>query len=378
MNLLDRHRFAPYLIATRGSDGQLALTLRDDINFIVLNKKPGRDWSIVRKLAAFFQEHQIDIVHSHNWETFLYAFLAARLAQVPVFIQGEHGRDTREIEDGWLKLRVKSLLAWQSDRLITVSQDIADLMIEKWQVNSDKIVVIPNGVDLTRFKESKNRTALRQWLGFPGKAIVIGTVIGTLRPIKDVPTLLQAFATVSRQHSVCRLVIMAGTNGPANGSVRDDHHQQIMNIISSLGLERAVHFVPPKQDVETYMQSFDIYANSSLYEGMSNTLLEAMACGVPVVATRVGGTPFIVHDGYNGLLVSPGAPDELANALCALAANPWLRERIAENGFRYAREKHDLRSFVTAHERIYEETYYQKTKRRVLPERSPESKELVH
>lgn len=378
MNLLDRHRFTPYLIATRGSDGQLALTLRDAITFLVLNKKPGRDWSIVRKLAAFFQEHQIDIVHSHNWETFLYAFLAARLAQVPVFIQGEHGRDTREIEDGWLKLRVKSLLAWQSDRLTTVSQDIADLMIEKWQVNPDKITVIPNGVDLTRFKESNNRTALRQWLGFPGEAIVIGTVIGTLRPVKDVPTLLQAFATVSRQHSACRLVIMGGTNGPTNGSFRDDHHQHIMNIISSLGLERAVHFVPPQQDVETYMQSFDIYANSSVYEGMSNTLLEAMACGVPVVATKVGGTPFIVRDGYNGLLASPGAPDELANALYSLVSNPSLREQIAENGFRYVRENHDLRSFVSTHERIYEEAYYQKTKRRALPERSSESKRLVY
>jgi glycosyltransferase involved in cell wall biosynthesis len=126
------------------------------------------------------------------------------------------------------------------------------------------------------------------------------------------------------------------------------------------------------------VKAFDLYANSSIYEGMSNTLLEAMACGAAVVATEVGGTPFIVRDGHNGLLVQPAAPKALANAVCSLISNPSFRENIVQNGLNYVREKHDLNVFVSTHERLYEEVYYQTTKCRTLSDRSSEAIQVVH
>ncbi len=131
VNRLERNSFMPYVVTIRGFDAHTLTSLSDDVQFRAFQRREGRDWSVVGKLATYFLQNQIDIVHSHNWETFLYSFLAARAARIPVFIHGEHGRDTKEVFDGWVKRKVKAFLAWQSSRLTTVSEDIAEMIIEQ-------------------------------------------------------------------------------------------------------------------------------------------------------------------------------------------------------------------------------------------------------
>lgn len=361
VNHVDRGRFVPFLASVRGYEPDTMGRMAPDVRFLPFEKKPGRDWSLVRKLRAVIMENEIDIIHSHNWETFVYSYLAKRWAQAPVFIHGEHGRDTQEIVDSWAKASVKSFLAWRCDRLTTVSRDIADMMIQQWRANPAKIAVIPNGIDLSKFHPCEDRDGLRHALGLSAKSFLIGTVIGSLRPVKDLPALLKAFKRINHADPDSKLIVVGGTNENAYKTIgKVSHYAEIQLLIEKLGIADSVVFAGPQQNTAQYIQAFDLYVNSSLYEGMSNTLLEAMACGVPVVATKVGGTPFIVRDQNNGLLVAPGAVDEMVSACQKLIRNRRLRQKLARNGLAYIKANHRMETFVRRHEEIYEEEFMKK------------------
>lgn len=361
VNKLDRQRFVPYVTAIRGVDQHGQASLASDIKVLCLQKREGRDWSLVRQMASFFAANQIDIVHSHNWETWLYSFLAARAAGVPIFVHGEHGRDTERMTDGWLKKRTKAFLARQSDQLTTVSQDIADLMAANWGVNSGKVIVIPNGIDLARFKLPTDRAAAKARLGFGGNFALIGTAIGSLRPVKDVPTLVKAFAQAKRKHTNCHLVIAGIKDHGADGYL-----DEIKSLIRANAIGAAVHFLGPCPGIEHFMQALDLYVNSSVYEGMSNTLLEAMGCGAAIVATDVGGTPFIIRDEYNGLLVPAKSPETMAGAICRILESTSVKTTLVQNGREYVELNHRQESFIAKHEQIYQTLYRRKQKKRDL------------
>jgi glycosyltransferase involved in cell wall biosynthesis len=361
VNKIDRSKFVSFVIATRGFDRYGQKSLAEDVKFLGLKKRPGRDWRLVRQLANFFSENSIDIVHSHNWDTWLYSYLAARIAGVPVFIHGEHGRDTEQVNDGWLKTKMKSFLAKRCDRLTTVSQDIAKLLIDRLGAKPERITVVPNGIDLSKFKPPSSRSAAKAKLLFRENSPVIGTVVGSFRPVKDLPTLLRAFESVRLKHSEAVLAIVGGKDNDSTGSsVGSSYDREIRQMAKNLGPAEGVVFFGPQKGIAGFMQTFDIYANSSVYEGMSNTLLEAMGCGAAIVATNVGGTPYIVRHGYNGLLVPSKSPGAMAEAISQLIASPELRNKLAENGKEYVENNHRFQSFVASHERIYQEEFSKK------------------
>lgn len=346
VNNIRRDVFHPSLISLRGFDEQVRSTLRDDVEFAVVQRKAGRDWGLVRKLANFFMQQRADIVHSHNWETWLYSFLAARLAHVPVFIHGEHGLEAADLSERMHKRLFKIMLASQTDHFTTVSPDIAYRMAQQWRVNKKKITITPNGIDRQRFCPPHLREICKQNVGLPSDAFVIGTVAGRFTAVKDLPTLLRAFSLIHQHHPNAALVIVGEG---------DRHAQQALRqLATELDLSPALRIVKPTPQVEKYMQAFDVYANSSLYEGMSNTLLEAMGCGASIVATSVGGTPFIVNNHKNGLLVEPQSPERFADAIGQLMANPRLKMTLAESARRYVEQHHSVENFVCKHEELYQ------------------------
>lgn len=345
VNNIRRDLFRPFLISLRGSDEQVRNTLRDDVEFDVVQRKAGRDWGLVPKLADFILKNRVDIVHSHNWETWLYSFLAARLAHVPVFIHGEHGLEAVDLNERSLKRMFKIMLASRTEHFTTVSPDIAKRMEQQWRVNKQKITITPNGIDLQRFCSPRQREICKLNLGLPSDAFVIGTVAGRFTAVKDLTSLLRASALIHQHHSNAMLVIVGEG---------DAHAQQaLVQLAVELGLSPALRIVKPTPQVEKYMQAFDVYANSSLYEGMSNTLLEAMGCGAAIVATRAGGTPFIVNDRKYGLLVEPQAPEKLAQAIGELMTNPALRAMLSDSARRYVERHHCIETFVRKHEDLY-------------------------
>ncbi|HYQ95835.1 MAG TPA: glycosyltransferase, partial [Candidatus Eisenbacteria bacterium] len=212
VNRLDPRLFSSLIccIALATEDARALVDPR--VRVIVLGRKPGIDPSIALKLVHIFRRERPDVVHSHNWGTFLYSVVAARLARVPVLIHGEHGyEDQRAIGR---RLGMKRFLARRVTRLATVSTDLERVLIENWSVPPELVTNIPNGIDLDRFPEKTNSDAVRREFGLTSDNRVIMS-IGRFQPVKDFPTLLRGFARIHARRPETRLFLV-GAGDPAD------------------------------------------------------------------------------------------------------------------------------------------------------------------
>jgi len=228
--------------------------------------------------------------------------LAARLAGVPKVVHGEHGRDISDPEGrNRRRNRFRRLMAPWVNRFTTVSDDLRRWLVTDVGIAPAKVVRIHNGVDTERFSPG-DRGEIRANLGVRSDQIVVGTV-GRLNPVKDQVSLIDAFARLEAAEAV---LIIAG-----DGPCRDVLH----NRAAALRLGDRVRFLGERHDVPDVLRALDVFVLPSIAEGISNTILEAMATGLPVIATRVGGNPELVVDGETGRLVPRGDPGALAAAL---------------------------------------------------------------
>jgi sugar transferase (PEP-CTERM/EpsH1 system associated) len=284
-----------------------------DTRVHALSRRAGNDVALVPKLYRLFCRERPDIVHTHAWGTLLEGVVAARAARVPILVHGEHGTLETRDRNIWIQR-----LVWRRvDRVLAVSDALADRMAATIDFPLSRITVIRNGVDLERFGRH-SRDAARRALGVTPSAFVVGTV-GRLVQVKDQRLLIGAAHTLA-QRGVPLQVIIVG-DGPLRSELLDQ--------IDRLGVQPHVRLLGSRDDVPELMAAFDVFALPSQSEGLSNTVLEAMASGLPVVATRVGGNPEVVQPGTTGLLVPPGDETELAGAIAALYRDPDLRRRMA-------------------------------------------------
>jgi glycosyltransferase involved in cell wall biosynthesis len=217
-----------------------------------------------------------------------------------------------------------------ADRVVCVSEDSARLC-KDGGIDAPRIRTIWNGIDRTRF-------------GFTGPAHGGPALfVGRLSPEKDVGTLINAAAIVAARIPSFQLLI-AGS-GPCAG--------ELSQLAESLGLSRNIRFLGAVRDVPTLLRSASLFVLPSLTEGMPVTVLEAMACGLPVVATRVGGTPEAVEDSRSGLLVPPGNPSQLADSILKLLSNPAAAREMGVQGHRRVAELFDIRTMVARYEAEY-------------------------
>ena len=293
--------------------GALGARLSKDVEVSAVGKGRGHDVQAFLRLVAQLRRLRPHVVHSRNWATFD-AVLAARLARVPVVVHGEHGRDISD-PDGLhaLRNRVRRLSTPLISRFVTVSDDLRRWLVERVRIPASKIVHIYNGVDTTRFSPGPGER-VRARLGLSVDQPVIGTV-ARLDPVKDQPGLLRAFALAVRQEPEAVLLIVG--DGPCRPALEA--------LAGSLGVRRSVQFLGERSDVPDLLRAMDVFVLPSIAEGISNTVLEAMATGLPVVATRVGGNPELVEDGTTGMLVPKEDPRALATALGAYLDDPALR-----------------------------------------------------
>lgn len=343
LNRLERSRYEPAIIATESISASARALLAPGIELLALNKAPGMQWRVIKQIAAFCRERRVDILHSHNWTTFLYGVLGGVRAQVPAIIHGEHGRETAHYAPSLQQRLVCQWLARRCAYLTAVSDDIIPALIHSWKVSAHKIVKMPIGIALHEFDYHAERNAAKRGLGLDENAVVLGTIIGSFRPVKDLPTMLRAFQIIRQKFSHARLVIVGGGNLALAQRQAEE-----------CGVVADVLFLGERHDVARILAACDVYLNSSLYEGMSNAILEAMAAGAAVVATRVGGTPSIVCDGENGLLVPPAAPAAFAAAIQRLLEEHELRERLRSAARAFVEQYHAHEHYVRAHEKMYE------------------------
>lgn len=288
---------------------------RDDVPIVTLQKKPGHDLGLHARLYRTFRHLRPAIVHTRNLAA-VEAVVSAAAAFVPHRVHGEHGRDVQDPEGRRLRYRwLRRALAPMVDRYVAVSRELERYLLSDVGVPARKVVRITNGVDAERFQPADCR---------PEGPVTIGSVT-RMQEVKDPLTLARAFVQLLSRGVDARLVLVG--DGPLLPEVRE-----LLRGAESSG--RAI-FAGSREDVPELLRSFDVFALSSRVEGISNTILEAMATGLPVAATRVGGNAELVEDGVTGTLVPPRDPEALAEALARYVADARLRR---EHGSR-ARSK---------------------------------------
>lgn len=339
----DRQRFALHFISlsSRGVLGPEIERLGWPVT--ALEQGEGLRPGLILQLASLFRGQRIEVVHTHNTRALVYGGPAARLACVGRLIHTWHGQNLLASPREALLFRLGSLLP---DAVVAVSEDAARFMARQG-VPARRLHTILNGVDTQRFAVTGPQR--------DGPLVTVAR----LSPEKDLATLLRALAQA--RQTLPELTLEVAGAGPCLGELRELAH--------SLGLNSAVHFLGQVRDVPALLARARLFVLPSLTEGISLTLLEAQACGLPVVATKVGGNPEVVGDGETGLLVPPGNPAELAAAIVRLAGAPEMAKAMGAAGRRRVEQRFDVGRMIAN----YEDLYYRNLRRRPVVVSGPTS-----
>lgn len=310
-----------------------------------LGKAAGQDWSVPWRIARVCRALRPHIVHTRNWGT-IEGTLTARLARVPVVIHGEHGRD---VADGSApnrrRDRVRRLLFPFVDRIVVVSKHLERWLLDEIGVQAHKAALIPNGVDTNRFRPAVDRHRLRRERGYEPGEVLIGAV-GRLHSVKDYPTLISAFDTMLRRQPAARLVIVG--EGPERTSLDEE--------IRRRRLQHAARLAGHRDDVREWLAAMDLFVQSSVMEGTSNALLEAMAVGLPAVATSVGGNPEVVVDGVTGRLVPTHDTTALAAAMELYVLSREARSRHGAAARERVARRYSMDDMIAGYTAVYRDT----------------------
>lgn len=311
------------------------------VGIVTIGKRPGKDLRAFWRLVLLLRRLKPAVVHSRNWATFD-AVLAARIARTPAVVHGEHGRDITDPNgENPRRRRIRRACAPLVDRFVVVSRDLQRWLVEDVRLPARKVITIQNGVDVSRFGIGSSAEA-RQRLGISGDRLVIGTV-GRLDPVKDQAGLIEAFSRLRGKHSEALLVIVG--DGPCR--------ERLAELTARLGLQDRVLLLGERRDIPEILMALDVFVLPSVAEGMSNTVLEAMASGLPVVATRVGGSPELVEEGLTGRLVAPLDPTALAGAIDGYLEDTHLRVLHGKASRQRAVEHFDLHRMARAYADLY-------------------------
>ncbi len=304
------------------------------IEVAALNKKDGLDVILPFRLAGLMRKEKIEIIHSHNPGPLIYGTIAGKIAGVPVIINTRHGRAPRQI----------NRFIWEmNDCIVSISNDAKTELVKINKINPEKVTVIHNGIDLKEFNSTyQSYPEEKKKIGLEA-SFVIGTV-SRLSPEKDQTTLIKAFAKVAAVETTAKLVFVG--DGPSKNVLQA--------LAKSLGLEDRVIFLGFRSDISVIMRSFDIFVLSSLMEGISLSLLEAMALSRPVVVTDVGGNPEVVKNNETGILALPQNPDNLAEGIISLAKNRDMANKFGEAGRKWVEQEFDIDKMVARYLSLYE------------------------
>lgn len=358
VNSLPVERFRHAIVALTEVTAFRHRITRDDVAFVSLRKPPGhgvRQWPA---LVRAFRELRPDIVHTRNLAP-LEATLPAWVAGVPARVHGEHGWDVGDLDGTNRRHRLtRRLYRPFVTRYVALSRHIQDYLQSSIGVPADAIAQIYNGVDMARYARAPGMRAPIAGSPFNDPdAWLIGTV-GRLAPVKDQAAMIRAAAAAcsasTEARERLRLVIVG--DGPLMGELKD--------LARAEGVAERTWFAGARDDVAQVLAGFNAFALPSLAEGISNTLLEAMSTGLPVVATRVGGNIELVTHDVSGLLVPSGDAAALRDATLGYLTDPALARRHGVAARATVEQRFSLDRMVADYAALYESV----ARRRAAPE----------
>jgi L-malate glycosyltransferase len=352
LRLLDRRRFRPLLccLATDRKDPLhlldqvrelgvpiLDARLRDTANSLV---RP-HSFAQMARVAGEFRRQRVRIVHSYLFHANWFGTLTARLARVPVAIVSKRSMDVYpRARDRWACSLVNRL----ADCVTAVAAAVRDHVHQTEGCPLEKIVIIPNGIATPSVPTTSSAHGRAQALSVNADDKVVGTITRLVWK-RGHEELLRAAALVARAEPTAKFVVVG--DGPLRRALEEQAR--------GLGLNGGVRFLGAVPQAARLLPHFDVFVLSSVWEGMSNGLLEAMAAGRPVVATRVGGNPEVVVDGESGLLVPPKDPQALADAVLRLLRDRELARRLGEAARRRIESEFTLEQMVQRLESLYDD-----------------------
>ena len=321
--------------------------VRDDVQFIALNKRPGHALWMYPRLFRLFRELRPHIVHTRNLAALELA-VPAWAAGVAFRIHGEHGRDVGDLDGSNKKFQwVRRLYRPFVTYYIALSHDLAHYLTDRVGVGRDKVCQIYNGVDAQRFYPADKRQPMTG-CPFDGPDLWLVGTVGRMQTVKNQTDLARAFIEVLRLVPALRKrlrLVMIG-----DGSLR----QPVQTLLEEAGCADLAWLPGERGDVPDVLRGLDCFVLPSLAEGVSNTILEAMACGLPVIATDVGGNSELVDDGSTGILVPPGNVPVLAAAIAGLADDGTRAAAMGRAGRQRVEREFSLAAMVDQYRTLYD------------------------
>jgi sugar transferase (PEP-CTERM/EpsH1 system associated) len=320
---------------------------RADVDCIALHKPPGQGAKIYPQVWRLLRRLRPAIVHTRNLAA-LEMQPAAWAAGVPVRIHGEHGRDVEDLDGSSVRYqRIRRLYAPFVHRYVALSQDLAGYLSGRIGIAPGRIEQIYNGVDADRFRPRTAADGVPEGWPFAGGHFVVGTV-GRMQTVKHQTLLARAFvrALVLAPDLRLRLRLALVGDGPLRAACAQ--------VLQDAGAADLAWLPGERSDVPALMRQLNAFVLPSLGEGISNTILEAMASGLPVLATAVGGNPELVSEGVTGHIVPSDEVEALAAALVELARDPVRAAALGAAGRADVERRFSLRAMVGAYQRLYE------------------------
>lgn len=337
---LDPQRFSSQVccIGERGELGGQVIAMGYPLTELHLLGKGGMDRRVVPALVELIRRENIDLVHSHLYHANFYGRLAARKAGVPA-VASIHNTYTKH---KWHRQLANWYLSRHTAAIIAGSEEIRQDVVRHDFVPASLVEVIPNSVDLARSHSGLSRAEARQRLGLPENATVLGSV-GRLEEQKGHRFLIEALARLKQSGEDAYLLLVGDGREAA----------MLKSLSARLGLEQQVMFLGTRGDLGDLFRAMDLFVMPSLWEGLSLAMLSAMAAGLPVIATAVGGVRQVLGEEEYGYTLPVGDAEALAAKIRACLAAPADMAQMAEKGRRHVCDNYSDEAMVRRLEAVY-------------------------
>ena len=349
VNLINNLPEASYrhaIVCTTEATDFRARINRRDVEIHELRKRPGKDMAAYGRMWRILQGLRPRIIHTRNLPA-LDMIVPAYFSGVPRFVHSEHGLDMIELDGRNIKYNLmRRASRMVINRYVTVSRDLSEWLRREVHIPATRVETIYNGVDTARFAPEGNEAPILPPGFSPPGSIVIGT-LGRFDTVKNQVLLAQAVGRLLDRRPELRKRVRLALVGDGN------ERGTIETALAAATMQDITWMPGFRDDTPSVYRALDIFVLPSRREGISNTLLEAMASARPVIATRIGGNPEIVPDGIVGQLVEPGDPDALAEAILRYVDNPSLMAAHGKAGREHVLSNFSLHAMVKSYDRVY-------------------------